>query len=156
MGHILESGGVLMIIRAMNYGPDWDWVCEYLKMALSENTKGVVCEHEGELLAAMVCEGWTDNSVQTHIIVADKRALRHKFHHECARYVFTVADREKMIGIVPSDNEKALKLDKHFGFVELCRIKDAFEKGVDAVVMELHRDNCPYWERPMNDEQEAA
>jgi len=135
-----------MIIRSMNYHSDWDWVCEYLNMSLSDNTSGVVCEDNGKILAAMVCENWTLNSVMCHFIVADRRALRHKFHNECARYVFSIGDREKMIGIVPSDNDKALKLNAHFGFTELCRIGDAFEKGIDAVILELHRDNCPYWE----------
>ena len=135
-----------MIIRQMNYQGDWHWVCGYLNMSLSDNTTGLVAEDDGRILAAMVCENWTENSVQCHFIVEDKKALKHGFHYECARYVFSIGDREKMIGIVPSDNEKALKLDRHFGFEELVRIKDAFKKGTDAVIMELHRDNCPYWE----------
>lgn len=134
-----------MIIRAMTQF-DWPEISDCLKVVLMENTKGMVCEHEGQLLAAMVCDSWTENSVQCHIMVMDRRALRHGFHKECANYVFTQADRKKMIGIVPSDNEKALKLDKHFGFEELCRIEDAFSDGVDAVVMELKRENCPYWQ----------
>ena len=136
-----------MIIRALNINTDWHWVCAWLNMSLSDNTKGVVCEDNGRLLAAMVCDNWTENSVQCHIVVQDKAALKHRFHYQCADYVFTQADREKMIGIVPSDNDKALKFDKHLGFEELVRIKDGFKKGVDTVILELHRDNCPYWEK---------
>ena len=137
-----------MIIRQLIKLTDWDWICSYLDMSWSDNTTGIVAQDESGLLAAMVCENWTENSVQCHFIMQNKKAFRNKFHYECCRYVFTLGDREKMIGIVPSDNEKALKLDKHFGFTEVATIKDAFSKGVDAVIMELHRDSCPYWEKP--------
>lgn len=142
-----------MIIRQMVKVSDWDWICSFLNMSWSDNTTGIVAVDEttGDLMAAMVCENWTENSVQCHFIMQDKRAFRGGFHNECCRYVFTIGDREKMIGIIPSDNEKALKLDKHFGFTEVATIKDAFKKGVDAVIMEMHRDNCPYW-----DQKEAA
>ena len=135
-----------MIIRQMNKGLDWDFVQEYLPLNWTDNTSGIVAEHDGKLCAAMICEDWTPTSVQCHFIMQDKRAFRHKFHHECARYVFSIGDRLKMIGIVPSTNEAALKLDKHFGFTEVARITDAMDVGVDAVILELPRENCPYWE----------
>lgn len=127
---------------------DWPYVVENIDLAWAENTSGVVAfnAEDGTVCAAMVCQSWTENSVQCHFMVTHKAALRHKFHNECARYVFSIGGREKMIGIIPSDNEKALKLDKRFGFTDVGVIKDAYSRGVDAVIMELHRDNCPYWD----------
>jgi len=141
-----------MIIRALHIPTDWDWVKEHIPLALSETTKGVVCEHEGKLLAATICEKWTDTSVQAHIICQDMRALKHGFHNECFNYIFNQCGREKIIGTVPSDNKKALKINKHLGCKEIFRIEDAFSKGVDAVVFELHRNDCIYLKK----DKEAA
>ena len=136
-----------MIIRNLNKGTDWDWIREYLPLAWTDNTTGIVAmDDDYSLCAAMVCENWTPTSVECHFIMQNRKAFRHKFHHECARYVFSIGDRLKMIGIVPSDNEAALKLDRHFGFKEVVRLKDVINHGVDAVILELNREDCPYWE----------
>lgn len=133
--------------RQLNYRRDWPWVLQQLPLAWTDNSTGVVAfdDADGSLIAAMVCESWTKNSVQCHFMVTHIAAFRHGFPDECARYVFTIGDREKMIGIVPSNNKKALKVNKHFGFTEVATIDDAYWKGCHAVIMEMHRDDCKYW-----------
>lgn len=128
---------------------DWPYVVDRLEMAWAEGTTGVVAFDvaTGDICGVMVCQAWTKNSCESHIVIENKAALKHGFHNECANYVFTQAGREKMIGIIPSNNEKALRLDRKFGFTDVGVIKDGFEQGVDIVIMELHRDNCPYWDQ---------
>ena len=46
--------------------------------------------------------------------------------------------------MVPGDNEKALKFNEHLGFTIKMRLEDAWDDGVDYVVMELKKENCPY------------
>ena len=136
------------MIRNLNKGTDWDWIQEHIPLSWTDNTSGIVyMDDDYSLCAAMICENWTPTSVECHFIMQNRKAFRNRFHYECARYVFSMGDRLKMIGIVPSNNEAALKLDRHFGFTEVARIEDAINHGVDAVILELHRDNCPYWEQ---------
>jgi len=146
----MEHGGfpVNVVFRALDTDKDWPWVQKHLQLALTDNTSGVVAVNADtqELVGAMVCESWTVTSVQCHFIVEHRAALRHNFHRECARYVFTTGDRLKMIGIVPSNNMAALKINKKFGFTPVGVIEDAFEVGEHAVILEMHRDNCNYWE----------
>lgn len=139
-----------VIFRPLNIGTDWGWIREYLPLQRCEGSSGVVA-YDGrsdKILAATVMEGWTATSVVTHIIVANSAALRHGFLQACFNYVFTHADRIKMYGHIRSDNDKCLKLTRRIGFKEVTRLTDAYEIGVDDVIMELHRDNCPYWVRP--------
>jgi hypothetical protein len=43
---------------------------------------------------------------------------------------------------VPSNNEKALKLDRHIGFKEVARIPNAVAEGVDYIVMCMEKSEC--------------
>lgn len=133
--------------RALDTNGDWPFVLQHIQMVRSENTSGVVAVNADtqEILGAMICEGWTPTSAQCHFIIAHRAALRHGFHWECARYVFTTGNRLKMVGIVPSSNIKALRLNKKFGFTPVGVIEDAFDVGEHAVVLEMHRDDCNYW-----------
>ena len=109
-----------------------------------EDTKGVVAEHDdGTLAGVVLLDMWTLNSVQMHIGVVDPMCLR-RLHREVAEYVFLTCNRKIMIGLTPSTNKKAIKLNKHFGFEEVHRVKDAVSDGVDIIVLELRRENCRY------------
>ena len=133
--------------RLLKGQEDWEWVNSILPLDLTTSTTGLMCYEIGtqRRLAAMVCESWTENSCQCHLIVDHIAALRHGFLQACADYVFTTGERKKMIGIVPSKKYKALRLNKRLGFKEVGRIADAFEDGNDAVILEVHRDDCTVW-----------
>ena len=134
--------------RGLSGEDDWSWVNARLPLDLSSSTTGLVAYNKAddERLAIMVCESWTSNSVQCHIIIQHRAAIRRGFLNECARYVFTLTDRKMMIGIVPSNKTAALKLNKRLGFTHVGTIPNAFEDGNDAVILQLLRENCPYWE----------
>ena len=109
-----------------------------------EDTKGIVAEQDdGRLAGVVLLDMWTLNSVQMHIGIVDPMCLS-KLHREVAEYVFLTCNRKIMIGLTPSINEKAIKLNRHFGFEEVYRVKDAVSDGVDIIVFELRRENCRY------------
>ena len=121
-----------------------EWVKSLLSPIYCEDTKGIVAEKDGEPVGVMLCDMWTHNSVQVHIGITDKMCLKHKMHYEFCDWVFNVCDRQMMLGLVPSNNLQALKLDKHFGFKEVGRIPNAIKDGVDYVIMQLTKDECKY------------
>ena len=105
--------------------------------------QGIVAENEcGHFQGCAIFGHWSPSSVQAHVIVENPMLLRHGFLEEAARYVFITCDRGVIIGLVPSNNEKALKLDAHIGFKEVGRVRDGHDFGVDTVIMELRRENC--------------
>ncbi len=125
----------------------WEQMNQVMPMVRQEDTRGIVAlDDNGKLLGGIVCEDWTETMCSCHIVLIDGyKALKMGLHRELTNYVFTQAGKLKIIGMVPADNEKALKLDKHLGFIELVRIENGYKDGVDYVVMELKRENCPYW-----------
>jgi RimJ/RimL family protein N-acetyltransferase len=140
-----------VLFRSLCQG-DMPVVCELIPMNVTSDTSGIVAydERTDKLLAVFVAQDWTATSVQAHQVILSPMVLRHGFFEECANYIFTKAARLKMYGIVPSNNEKAISVNEKVGFEELIRLKDACDVGVDYVLMELKRENCPYW-KPVNE-----
>lgn len=132
--------------RFMDGATDWGWIRKHVEVLRVEDTSGIVAvdSNTGELLAACVLDNWTPNSVQCHLVIANPLVFKHGYAERVYGYVFNEKDISKMIGTVPSNNTKAIKLNKHFGFTELVCIADVFREGVGCVLMELKRENCKY------------
>jgi hypothetical protein len=131
---------------------DWDWaaIIDKLPLCWTDNTTGVVAVDldTGALVGAFVCEAWTLTTVQAHFVIWNKAALRHGFIYQCSRYVYDMGGRQKVLATIPADNDKALCLNRHMGFKELVRIENGFRVGCDAVIMEMHKDDCRYYRQP--------
>ena len=129
------------------HGPnDWGWINSQVEILQSEDTTGITAIDldTNNTVGACVMDNWTANSVQVHFMVDTPMVLRHGFLEECFDFMFNHKGVKYLYGLVPGDNEKALKLNKHMGFTERLRLPEAFADGVDYVVMELTRDNCKY------------
>jgi hypothetical protein len=122
-------------------------VVKHLPMAVTTDTAGLVAydPQTQEYLAFLICQDWTETSVQVHQVILKSMVLRHGWLEECATYVFSQAGKLKMYGLVPANNETALSMNTKSGFKELIRLEDAYAKGVDFVLMELKREDCPFW-----------
>lgn len=120
-------------------GRDWKWIHEQLPLTLAEDIRGIVAVDldKQERVAAIVLYGWTANSVMAHVVIKNPMVLRHGLIEEFKNYVFNTCGRGIVIGVVPSDNHKALRFDSHLGFKEVYRVKDGYEVGNDMVVMEM-------------------
>jgi hypothetical protein len=125
---------------------DWGWINKKLPILWVEDTCGLVCadEETGIPIAACVMDNWTDNSVQCHLLILRKAAIRGGFLHYCFDFIFNHKDKKYIYGLVPGDNTAALRLNKHLGFTEKCRMENAFKDGVDYVIMELKREACKH------------
>lgn len=131
------------------HGPsDWGWVLLHLPgLKRVEDTGGIMCIDldTNETVAGVVFDTWTHSSVCVHQIVTNPMVLRHGFFEEVADYVFNVAEREVMVGLVPANNEKALKLNEKIGFKECGRVPDAIMLGLDLIIMQVHKEDCTFW-----------
>ena len=119
------------------------WVKNLIQPIFSEDTKGVVAEKDGVPVGAIILDQWTATSVQCHVGVENIMCLR-KLQYEVADYVFNVCDRKMLIGLTPSNNTKAIRINKTFGFKEHTRIKDAFAKGVDYIIYIMLKEDCRF------------
>ena len=135
-----------LYLRAFHGPTDWGWVQSVQPIIRCEDTCGIMAIdlNAGETVGGIIFDNFTNNSVQTHFMISNCMVLKHGFLQEGYDYIFNVMKKKFMYGFIPGDNEKALKFNKHMGWVEKLRLSDAFSDGVDYVVMELTKDKCRY------------
>ncbi len=121
----------------------WPWIAAQAQPELTPRTRGIVAlDENGTILAATVFDTWTYTSGQAHFAISNPLVLRHGFFEECLDYFFNYCDKRVLIGLVPSNNAKSLRLTKHIGFTEVFRMKDGYDHGIDYVVFEMRKENC--------------
>ena len=120
------------------------WVKELINPVYCEDTKGIVALRDDKPVAAVITDSWTHTACNVHIGCTDPLVFKHGLLQEAALWIFGVCQREHIVGIVPADNAKALKINKHIGFTEFARIPDGYNYGVDIVLMRLNREDCKY------------
>jgi len=122
---------------------DWAWISQKLRCHMVEDSGGIIArDHNGEYCAAVVFDSFTETSCCCHIVVENPLVIRHGFLQTAAMAVFIHGGRHVVIGITPSDNEKALRFNRKVGWQELYRVRDGYAFGVDLVVQEMRRETC--------------
>lgn len=118
------------------------WVARRIRGGyFAERSKAIGLECNGELIAGVIYENWNHQSIWCHIAI--ERRITPAYLAAIFDYPFNVAQVEKIIVPVGSDNAESLKMVKKMGFVEEGRIKDGRPDG-DIVFLTLARDSCRY------------
>lgn len=142
----------------MNFKPlteeaEWAWMKERTHVIACEDSQGIVATSgSGDILAVCVADSFSPDSCNVHLAIGDPFVIKHGFLHEIGTHLFVTCGRSHIFGLIPSNNEKALKFDKHIGFSEVCRIPDGVGTGTDYIVMRMNREDC----RWINEQREAA
>lgn len=133
--------------RKISCEADWDWFTCRNNIKLLPDMTSILAYNvdTGAILAGCVMDTWTESSCQIHFCIDNPLVIRHKYFEEISKFVYDTAGRVVMFGLVPSDNSKALAVDKKIGFREVTRLKDAFKLGVDYVLLEMRKEDCNYY-----------
>lgn len=132
--------------RSFNGPADWGWCQSKVGILRCEDTGGIMAidTDKNETVGAVIMDNWTQNSVQCHFMISSPLVLRHQFL-ECAfDYMFNQRGVARVYGLVPANNEKAVKLNVNMGFTIKARMEEAYEVGVDYLLMEMKRENCRF------------
>ena len=121
-----------------------------MPFSASENQNGIVAYNADtfETLAVLVAQEWTFNACFVHWVVLDKFVFKHGFIEEIANWLFTIANRKKLYALVQSDNKNSLSVCEKMGFREKVVLEEAVDDGIDFVLLEVKREDCPYWTQP--------
>jgi len=93
-------------------------------------------ERNGELLAVVIYNNLADLNISMHVVAkTGRRWCVPEFVSAAFRYPFVQLRLNRVTAYVPSKNEAALKLDKHLGFIEEGRIREALDDGDDLIVL---------------------
>lgn len=129
------------------HGPsDWGWVNQQVGILRCEDTTGIMAinSEKNETVGACIMDNWTQNSVQCHFMLSSALVLKHGFLECCFGYMFSTCNVKYVYGLVPANNEKAVKLNRHMGFTVKTTLEEAYEENVDYLLMELKRENCKF------------
>ena len=132
---------------------EWDVFKDKTHTIRCEDTQGIVAvDEEGNIQGMLVADSFSHDSCNVHMFVDNPLLLRHGFLHEIARHLFITCGRNHIFGLVPSNNKKALRFDKHIGFKEVARIPDGVGTGTDYVVLRMDKAECPWLYREAKEE----
>jgi hypothetical protein len=122
-------------------------VRQHMPYAATESTRGIVAYDmdTAETLAVFLMDSWTKTAAQVHQVILKTFVIRHGWFEEIARFMYGTAGRKKVYATVPDTHARALSLNEKIGFEQVARLSDAWDEGVDYLVLEMTRENCKYW-----------
>lgn len=124
---------------------EWPEVHAAIHCIPMPDTRGVVAFGEdGGILACGVADTFSFTGCQVHLWINNPLVIRHGFLNEIFHYIFVTCDRLVIVGMVPGNNSKALRFNRHLGYTEVARIPDGFNFGVDYVIMQMKREECRF------------
>lgn len=104
-------------------------------------------EINGKLVAVVGYEDYNGASVRIHV-AGEGHWMTREFLWFAFYYPFEQMKVKKLIGLVAGTNERALKLDKHLGYVEEAVIKDAVPGG-DLHILTMTKEQCRFLKRKL-------
>lgn len=127
----------MIVFDVERIGP---WVCERTggKFEPSIST-AIGMEEDGKLTAGVLYDMYNGRSICMHVAI--EKAVSRKYTRTCFDYPFNQLKVSKVLGLVDSTNDKALRFDKLLGFTEEARIADAGKSG-DLVILSMTRQQC--------------
>ena len=144
----------MIAFRPLTTAEEWAWVRARAHPIACEDSQGVVAydQSTGSILGVCVADSFTADACNVHLAIDSPSILRRGFINELAQHLFHDCGRKRVFGLVPEDNARALKFNKHIGFQEVARVPHAVREGVGYVVMSMARTDCRWF----NEQREAA
>lgn len=119
------------------------WVAEEVGQRTSWGSfYAMGAEIDGQIVSGVVFNNFNECNATAHIAVSKPgRLLLELLDHAVTQYAFGSCGLKRLTGLVAEDNSKALKLDKHIGFVEEGVMKQAGSEGQDVILLVLWPQN---------------
>lgn len=123
----------------------YGWLAKRAGLRVAQDFRALEAVDGHQIVGMVGYDGWTENSCGMHVAIerqsAARRLLRPAFGLPFKELGFGV-----VFGQVLSTNEKALRLDLHLGFREVCFLRDAWAVGVGVHLLEMRREDCRWLE----------
>lgn len=118
------------------------WMAKELDMIFTpEKSSCIGLLKDGELVAGVWYEDYTQASVMAHIVI--KGRINREFLYTIFHYPFVQLGVSKVIGPIKSTNAKAIEFDKKLGFKEEARILGVFPDA-DLLFFAMAKDDCRF------------
>lgn len=120
----------------------------YLRMMgahlqMSEDFQAIVNVSSEELKGVVGFNGFLGKTAQVHIAGTGNWVTR-EFIRQVFDYAFNQLKLNYLIGVVNSDNARALRFDQRMGFKLWQTLPNGVADGVDLVILKMNRDECKW------------
>ena len=117
---------------------------------------GIGLEHDKRLIAGVVFNEYNGANIQMHVASDGSRSWMNKeYLWFCFYYPFEQAKVNRITTVVASSNVRAAEFNRHIGFTEETRLKDAHPDG-DLIVFRMFKSECRWLNRREQYEQKLA
>jgi RimJ/RimL family protein N-acetyltransferase len=100
-------------------------------------------EHENAIIGGVVIDNYIDGArCSIHCAGIGKKWLNREFLRVVFDYVFRQLGCNSVMNVVESRNADSMRFTSHVGFSEICRMVGSGDKGSDAVIFEMRKDDC--------------
>lgn len=121
------------------------WAEERTGVTYRRDAYTIGLEKDGEIVAVVIYDAFGENDLNMHIASDGTRAWMNKALLVSAfAYPFIQLGMLRVTGLVPADNEAALKFDEHLGFVREGYHPKAGPGGKDLISLGLLKENCRF------------
>ena len=141
--------------KPMTTAKEWQWMKSRTHLILCEDSQGIVAYDDGKIVAMCVGDSFGVDCCNLHMAIDNPMVIRRGFLTAIADHFFYTCKRQRFFGLVPDNNDKAIKLNKHIGFREVARVPDTIRAGVGYVIMRMDKAECRWLSRN-TEHQEAA
>jgi len=117
------------------------WITGVLGIKFDEITRCIGQEIDGEIKAVIAYTNFQEKSCCMHVASIQNGWISKDLLWAAFDYPFNKLKVKVILAAVSSNNEEALKLDRHLGFVDKAYIEDAHTDG-DLVILAMRRENC--------------
>lgn len=127
----------------INHPGDGDWIMLRVGGIFNDKTDHTVAVHrDGKMVGGVVFTGYLGSSITLHMAGVEDNWATRDFLWMVFHYAFVQLGVRKVLGLVSSDNARALSIDIRLGFTVAARISDVYPDGSDLVVLEMARAGC--------------
>lgn len=120
------------------------WAQERVGVQFRRDAYTIGLEKSGELAAVVVFDSFSEVDANIHIASdGTARWMNRALLSATFGYAFVQLGLRRLTGLVPADNERALKLDEHLGFVREGYHPHASKTG-DIISLGLLRERCRF------------
>ena len=148
----------MIMFKPLDAEIEWKWVEARAHPMQVKDTQGIVAYESttGKIAGIVIMDSWTPSGCQTHFAIDNPICIRRGLFNQVAHHIHVVCDRRYIFGLVPANNEAALKFDLKMGFEEVARIPEGYGIGVDYIVVRLAKENNRWLADEFKEQEEAA
>lgn len=122
----------------------WQFVRQYVPVAVSGDMKAIGLERDGELVAGALYEGCSGPSVWVHIALKPGTLCTRQFLWRGFGFPFVDLGCKRISGYIEARNAASRRVAEHLGFKQEAVLRGAASDGGDSLIYVMWRQECRF------------